>query len=122
MSNEKISDLNKKVSEQVFFEFLNSFDINDYLDSRDTTPFDLIWMENFNRVERLNFTDGQLDEINKIRENCYKSVLRATGNSELASYVVDDFEIICKDIIHDNLNEWTIVQLLGSYENKTLPF
>lgn len=122
MRNEKISDLNEKLSEEAFFEFLNNFDIDKYLDTRDTTPFDLIWMENLNRVERLNFTDGQLDEIDKIRGNCYKSVLRATGNCELASYVVDDFEVICKDIIHDNLNEWTTVKLLGSYENKLLPF
>ena len=121
MREDNIKIFVKEISKDDFFDFFDNVDIEQYLDERDSDPFDSIWINNFNRVKALVFSKEQLETINEIREMCFKSALRATGDSDLASYITDDIEIIIKDMIYDNNNEWTITDLWASYKNKKLP-
>jgi hypothetical protein len=87
--------LNKRI-----FENIN---IDDLLDSRDSTDFYTKWMGKF------DFINGYIElngEINKIRELVFKKTYSISESSDLAAYICDDFELICKYIFANNDDIW----------------
>lgn len=70
--------------------------IDDYLDLRDTEPFDKAWVQ-ANDIIKINIDkeniDFQKQEVN-LREVVFKRVAKFTQHDELAGYISDDAGLI----------------------------
>jgi hypothetical protein len=98
----------------------------EYLDERDRPPFDEHWSAAFERIERAKAElsksrQNSLKARSTIaRERAFKLVVKVTGNSDLASYVSDDFGLIFDARGLDLADPW-IQALLDEYLAGRLP-
>jgi hypothetical protein len=92
------------------FKNLDEETINQMLDSRDSKDFEGDWLRVFRAIELREklkpLQNKDLAEIKTIREIAYKRTFSATNHPELASYVADDFGLICKSLFLDFSDEW----------------
>jgi hypothetical protein len=94
------------------------------LDRRDEGEFDSIWSrvaaQVFGRWQQLPTEQSLKAAIDKVREVAFKQVFRATHGHEVAGYVSDDFELICKAAVV-GISDPFIEHLAGSYDRQTIP-
>ncbi|ACZ76343.1 conserved hypothetical protein [Dickeya parazeae Ech586] len=121
MINSNLIDMENVLSSPSFFDFLKNLDVDNALDSRDSKTFDSEWMNNFNRLEKEVFSKDDLDFIDILREKSFKLSFKIIKESEIASRISDDIEIIAKDILKGNTNGWPINYLWQSYKNGKFP-
>jgi len=103
---------------------LRGREIDDVLDERDAESFDAEWTRVFKEVESrlkgLEIDQKGFDAIDLIRELSYKKAYSATGESELAGYVSDDFELISKAILVGYDEPW-LTRLVQCYVSGEFP-
>jgi hypothetical protein len=99
-------------------------DLDDILDQRDETEFEQPWLECSKRVEAAwearTPDDSTKKTTDEVRKESFLVVSRATEQHEIASYVSDDFELICKSIAL-NMNDPYATGLLESYRRGEIP-
>ncbi|OSN10546.1 hypothetical protein AU512_08150 [Lonsdalea iberica] len=121
MVSSDLIDMDNMLSSPSFFDFLEKLDVDNALNLRDSNPFDSEWMNNFNRLEKESFNKDDLDFIDILREKPFKSSFGIINDHEIASRILDDIEIIAKDILMGNTNGWPAKYLWRSYKNKKFP-
>lgn len=96
--------------------FLSKVDINEFYYLRDSDSFDTEWLNTYNELKNIKIDDESQTLIDSIREISYKYVFKVTQDSEIASYIYDDFELISKSIYLKKEN-WAIVHSWEAYKN-----
>jgi len=111
-------ELEKKVVASLEATLTCELDCDSYLDERDKAPFDNNWSDAFELIEqakiKLSSKEKKLlkDRVSVLRELIFKLVIRKSKNSELASYISDDFGLIF-DALALNLDDPWIHTLLA---------
>jgi len=80
-------------------DYYAGFVCDDALDQRDSSgPFDSDWSEVFNATkERWRDVSSEVRaQVEEIRREVFLVVSKATHQHEIASYVSDDFDLICR--------------------------
>ena len=107
-------------------EGLDERSIDTILDSRDADPFDSSWVE---ADKALGQYKASLSAVEKaamenlsaeVRRTFFLAVIRATGSSDLAAYVAEDFEIISEMLVSQWVNPF-IASMLNSYIAGRIP-
>lgn len=96
-------------------------DFDDILDERDEEYFSDVWMNNYNEVEKIA-KEKSIDKSfsNMMREKSFKIILEKTQNSDLASYISDDFGLLCNAIDVKHNSGW-LKALWCEYQNNKIP-
>ncbi len=98
-----------------------SHDYDDYLNYRDTPDFENRWFVAKNDIAPVVKSYGlMLDDINEISEIAFNEVYNITLNSDLAAYVSDDFELIAKNFISGQRNDF-LNNMWSIYKSGELP-
>jgi TnpA family transposase len=101
---------------------LGEKEIINYLDYRDTSPFDEKWVKSYENVNSIksNKDESFLNNEKNLREKVFKNVARITNNYELAEYISDDAGLIYSDY-YFNTNDKFIKELYSYYKVGELP-
>lgn len=119
-----VEDLAQLVGEKAF-DWDDSY-IESALDSRDGDPFDSDWVDADRELElhkaSLSSEDrGEIEELaNALRKRVFSTVLKATGSSDLAGYVSDDFELVCAGLA-SKFNSKFMYSIVRSYMDGRIP-
>lgn len=89
MWEKQIYELLDKLS-QINYEEL---DIDDFLDQRDSDPFDSEWVRVYQALEELK-KGKTVADTREIEKKAYITVYEKSENDELAGYISDDFGLI----------------------------
>jgi hypothetical protein len=100
-----------------FFEF----DCDDALDQRDADPFEKEWVRLHRELREIGITAAQKALLEEITKTAFLNTMQATANSELAGYISDDFDLLCRGLIADAANRWLNGLGLAYCENR-FPF
>ena len=112
---EKIKN-NCIITKQLF----EDYNLGDVLNLRDNDIFDSKWVELYNSLEKLEVSNDSLKLINEIKKEIFIKVCNISEDSELASYISDDFELICKAYIFNINNNW-LNSIIYLYANNIIP-
>ncbi|MCF8582510.1 hypothetical protein L2X67_22220 [Enterobacter ludwigii] len=121
MINNKLAEIEKFLSAVSVFDFLKTLDADSALDSRDEPEFDDAWMKEFNSLENESFDADDVEYINLLREKAFKLSFRVINDSEISSYISDDFELVAKSVIVGKDKSWAISYLWASYKSGNFP-
>ena len=118
-----LETLNKRIRTQDFWDadYLLHSDVDAILNMRDEKVFDAEWGRNYECVENENISMLTKRMIDSIRENVFMSIYDITQDGELAGYVSDDFDLMCKAYVLDVEDEW-LAKLVNAYVKKRIPF
>jgi hypothetical protein len=89
----------------LFPEFFD-FDHDNALDERDADPFDSRWMKVHRELKDIPISTEQKELLTQIRREAFLATMEATKNSDLAGYVSDDFDLLCRGIIAGSTDPW----------------
>lgn len=117
LNTNKLKWLDDEISTEGFWNFLDSIDVDEFFDLRDSDSFDSQWIKNFKRLKKEKFSEEYINFINLLREKAFKFAYRVCQNSEIASYISDDIELVSKDMLLGNEDKWTIVYLWNYYKS-----
>lgn len=119
---EKINKLEAAFNESLktILHTIDSEKIDEILDNRDSSAFSDAWMKAYHAVEEKVADEETEDIITQIRKEIFVSIFKATGSSELAAYISDDFGLISSYDIHNIENNW-VSNLLFTYLNHQIP-
>ncbi|WP_458119676.1 hypothetical protein [Paenibacillus sp. Z6-24] len=96
------------------------FDVERYLEYRDSADFDTAWSQAYQQLRREGLTPAEEEQVQEWCRQAFDQVLRASGSSELAAYVSDDMDLIfCAHLL--GLDHAFIQELAGHYEQGELP-
>lgn len=114
--------LNEKILNNDFFDkkYLQAIDIDELLDLRDNKEFDDEWVRVFEKTKEYSIKSETVEQINEIRENVFKKIYDFTENSDLAGYISDDFDLMCRAYIVDLNDEW-LAKVAHIYNEKRIP-
>ncbi len=87
--------------------------IDDILDARDTDAFSELWMKAWKKVEHKQIN------IDAQREEFFKLIFSKTQSSDLAAYLIEDFELIAKHLNEED-NNW-VTSLCATYFEHEIP-
>lgn len=121
MTNQKLNEIEHFLAKPGVFGFLKAVDVDEALNSRDEPEFDNCWMNNFNLVKSENFDAPDIAQIDSLREKAFKLSFRALNDSEVASRISDDIELIAKNIIIGKEDSWAVSYLWATYKNGSFP-
>ena len=97
----------------------DELDIDDFLDQRDSSPFDSEWVRVYQALEELK--KGKADANSReIEMKAYITVYEKSENDELAGYISDDFRLIADSKQLNYSDEW-LRKLISYYENARIP-
>lgn len=123
-TNEIINSLNALLEKDILTVYEDENAAISCLDERDRSPFDSEWV----KADKL--ISGEVakhpekksieDLTDKYRKLFFDKVIRATGSSDLAAYVSEDFELIVGAAKLSIPNRF-ILTLLESYEKDIVP-
>ena len=100
--------------------YLQDIDTSEFSDMRDEEEFDDEWMRVFEYFDNVLLEEKYLPEINKVRECAYLKVYEYTNDCDMAAFVSDDFELMCKAYILGYNDKW-LNQLVNIYTMKQVP-
>ena len=115
MWEKQMYELLDKLS-QINYEEL---DIDDFLDQRDSDPFDSEWVRVYQTLEKLK-KGKTLEDTREIEKKAYITVYEKSEDDELAGYVSDDFGLIADSKRLGYSDEW-LDKLIFCYENARIP-
>lgn len=101
---------------QINYEELH---IDDFLDQRDSAPFDSEWVRVYHVLEELK-KGKTVADTREIEKKAYITVYEKTENAELAGYISDDFGLIADSKRLNYSDEW-LDKLISCYENARIP-
>ena len=94
-------------------------DIDDFLDQRDSNPFDSEWVRVYQSLEELK-KGKTVEDTREIEKKAYITVYEKSEDDELAGYVSDDFGLIADSKRLGYSDEW-LDKLISCYENARIP-
>ena len=100
--------------------YLRNIDISSFFVLMDEKEFDDEWIRVFDYFEDILIEESYLLEIDKVRECIYLKVYEYTNDGDMAAFISDDFEIMCKAYILDYNDNW-LNQLINIYTIKQVP-
>lgn len=107
--------------EQIDFSTL---DIDEILDNRDAKVFDAEWIRVYKVVEALkneeNYSEVEKQNNKKIRERVFLMIYEYTKDTDLASYVSDDFGLIADAKLLGYQDFW-LDKMIICYEKGIIP-
>ena len=117
----QISYLKEWIQSTAFIDLISALDTDntnadDFLDRRDAVPFEQKWLADFKLLEDFSYSADQVKSIDLLREITFKVVYQCTQNSELASYLSDDMELITKSFSQQQTKIWAIQHLWLCYQ------
>lgn len=117
----QISDLKEWIQSTAFINLISALgtdntNVDDFLDRRDSVTFEQKWLADFTLLEDVSYSADQLKSIDSLREITFKVIYQCTQNSELASYLSDDMELIAKSFSQQQSEIWTIQHLWLCYQ------
>ena len=116
MTHELIEKICKKMFENLDFDA--------FLDSRDSSIFDDEWCRVYSEVEEQKeekgYSETQQQETDNVREEAYRKVYDLCEDSELASYISDDFGLISDSVCVGYQDAW-LDKMISCYQNAKLP-
>ena len=115
MWEKQMYELLDKLS-QINYEEL---DIDDFLDQRDSDPFDIEWVRVYQALEELK-KGKTVADTREIEKKAYITVYEKSENDELAGYISDDFGLIADSKRLNYSDEW-LKKLISCYENARIP-
>lgn len=95
-------------------------DIDDFLDQRDSDPFDSEWVRVYQALGELK-KGKTVEDTREIEKKAYITVYGKSENDELAGYVSDDFGLIADSKRLGYSDEW-LDKLISCYENARIPY
>ena len=95
------------------------FDIDDFLDQRDSDPFDSEWFRVYQTLEELK-KRKTVDDTREIEKKAYLTVYEKSEDDALAGYISDDFSLIADSKRLGYSDEW-LDKLISCYENARIP-
>ncbi|PYF72656.1 hypothetical protein [Pedobacter nutrimenti] len=108
-------------------EYCDEEFVDEYLDQRDSDPFDLKWTEANKYLEIYidqNLSVKEIEEIEKIKEKWrvlfFQKVIKITQHPDLAAYVSEDIDLIIGYMLTGEKNSF-IEGMIQSFENGELP-
>ena len=92
------------------------------LDRRDQSGFIDQWEAAYQEVEDAGagISADQQQQIDEFREAVYMLAISQSGNEELAAYISDDFELICRHLLCKSSSKW-IAALAAAYLDENFP-
>ena len=82
---------------------------DDLIDARESEPFDGEWMRVYSAIQDAE-VEGELQTknviVDELREWAFKRAHGVSGNSEIAAYVSDDFELLARALQAGWSDEW----------------
>ena len=115
MWEKQMYELLDKLS-QINYEEL---DIDDFLDQRDSDPFESEWVRMYQAHEELKMGKTVAD-TREIEKKAYITVYEKSENDELAGYISDDFGLIAGSKRLGYSDKW-LEKLISCYENARIP-
>ena len=115
MREKQMYELLDKLS-QINYEEL---DIDNFLDQRDSDPFDSEWVRIYQALEELK-KGKTVADTREIEKKAYITVYEKSENDELAGYISDDFGLIADSKRLNYSDEW-LEKLISCYENARIP-
>ena len=114
--------LNEKILNNDFFDkkYLQAIDIDELLDLRDDKEFDDGWVRVFEKTKEYSIKSEIVEQIDEIRENVFKKIYDLTESSDLAAYISDDFDLMCRAYIVELNDEW-LAKVAHIYNDKRIP-
>lgn len=94
-------------------------DIDEFLDKRESEPFDSEWMRVYRDIEELK-KDKVVDATTDIEKEAYIIVYEKSEDDELAGYIADDFGLIADSKSLNYSDEW-LNKLISCYEKSLIP-
>ena len=89
-------------------------DMDDFLDQRDSDPFDSEWVRIYQALEELK-KGKTVADTREIEKKAYITVYEKSENDELAGYISDDFGLIADSKRLNYSDEW-LEKLISCYE------
>ncbi len=102
-------------------ELFDNYNLDDVLNLRNNDIFDSKWIELYNSLEKLEISNDNLKLIDEIRKEVFIKSCNISEDSEIASYISDDFELICKAYIFNINNNW-LNSIIYLYANNIIPY
>ena len=102
-----------EASLQIILDAIDLDSIDDILDARDADAFSDVWIKTWKKVEHV-----QID-IDTQREKIFKLIFSKTQSSDLAAYLIEDFELIAKHLNQEEDN-W-VTHLCATYFDHKVP-
>ena len=103
---EQLVFANALPAEQAF----DAVDYNALLDARDADEFSIPWADAWDLATKAfdaSTTNQKIKErLDSVREHIFKRIYNLTQNSDLASYISDDFDLIIKCLATNTQNAW----------------
>ena len=87
-----------EASLQIILDAIDLDSIDNVLDARDADAFSDVWIKTWKKVEHV-----QID-IDTQREKIFKLIFSKTQSSDLAAYLIEDFELIAKHLNEEEDN------------------
>lgn len=119
----------RSIHVEKLLEKLNEIDFEDlsvdeFLDNRDSKPFDSEWSRVYKEISNLKketgFTAEQKKYSSEISEKAFMTIYNLSGYGELAEYVSDDFCLIADSKQMNYTDEW-LDKLIEKYNNAVIP-
>lgn len=115
MIEKQMLELLNKLKE-IHFE---DFDVDDFLDQRDSDPFDSQWVRVYQDLEKLK-KEKIVADTREIEKKAYITIYEKSENDEVAGYISDDFRLIADSKRLGYWDEW-LDKLISCYEEARLP-
>ena len=114
--------LNEKILNNDFFDkkYLQEIDIDELLDLRDDNEFDDEWVRVFEKTKEYSIEIETVKQIDEIHENVFKKIYNFTESSDLAAYISDDFDLMCRAYIIELNDQW-LAKVAHIYNEKRIP-
>ncbi len=97
-----------------------SGNIDDLLSMRDEVEFDSEWMRVYSVLEEYSFDDETERDIDEVRQAAFETAYALSNSDEIAGFVSDDFEMICRAYVIGLEDKW-MNALVRSYTEHRFP-
>lgn len=87
-------------------EVVDDRTIEQMVESRESDEFDAAWVASFQQVEGLVIPVRNTQLLAQLREQAFKEAYQKTGNSDIAAFVCDDFELMARAWVLVPASEW----------------
>lgn len=121
MINSKLVEVDDKLSDSSFFNFLQCLNVDEALDLRDDPKFDTLWMNEFNKLENESLSITERLNVDTLREKAFKNSFKVINDSEISACISDDIELIAKNFILGKKDSWGINYLWDCYLKRVFP-
>lgn len=88
--------------------------IDDILDDRDSSEFNVLWNKANKEIATIKLKKATQKKLDEMIKEIFKIVFSKTHHDELAAYTSDDFDLIAKHLLAQSKNTW-VTNLCATY-------